>query len=93
MSFEHLDIAAYSLGLLDQSDREDFETHLGGCQSCTAELSEFSAMADLFAGLRPVAVEVAEPDESAVADLLARRAAPQRRQETSPQGSVWPQDS
>ena len=80
MSIKHIDIAAYSLGLLDQKDREDFEAHLAGCQSCQAELGEFSAMADLFAGLGPVAVEAAEPDKTAVADIVARRAATQRRQ-------------
>lgn len=80
MSLEHVDVAAYSLGLLDQRDREEFETHLAGCQSCTDELSEFSAMADLFADLGPVSAQASEPDESAITDLLARRAATQRRQ-------------
>jgi len=80
VSVKHIDVAAYSLGLLDQKDREDFEAHLAGCQSCQAELGEFSAMADLFAGLGPIAVEPEEPDKTAVADLVARRAATQRRQ-------------
>lgn len=80
MSVEHIDVAAYSLGLLDQKGREEFETHLAGCQSCAEELSEFSAMADLFADLGPVSAEADEPDESAVADLLGRRAATRRRQ-------------
>jgi hypothetical protein len=79
VSIEHTDVAAYSLGLLDQKDREDFEAHLAGCQECAAELSEFSAMAQLFAGLGPVSVEADEPAESAVADLVTRRAAAQRR--------------
>jgi hypothetical protein len=80
VSIKHIDVAAYSLGLLDRRDREDFEAHLAGCESCQAELGEFSAMADLFAGLSPVAVEAEEPDQSAVADLVARRAVTQRRQ-------------
>ena len=80
MSVEHRDVAAYSLGLLDQKDREDFEAHLAGCQSCMAELGEFSAMAELFADIGPVTAEGEEPPETAVADLVARRAAAQRRQ-------------
>lgn len=80
MSIEHIDVAAYSLGLLDQKDREDFEAHLAGCQSCMAELGEFSAMADLFADLGPVTVEAEEPDESSLAHLGARSAAARRRQ-------------
>ena len=80
MSIEHIDVAAYSLGLLDQKDREDFEAHLAGCQECQAELGEFAAMADLFAGIGPVAAEAEKPDETAVADLVARRVARQRRQ-------------
>lgn len=80
MSIDHIDVAAYSLGLLDRKDREDFEVHLAGCHSCMAELSEFSAMADLFADLGPVTVEPEEPDESSLAHLVARRAAARRRQ-------------
>jgi hypothetical protein len=80
VSIEHIDVAAYSLGLLEAKDREDFEAHLAGCQLCMAELSEFSAMADLFADIGPAWVETEEQDESAVADLVTRRAAVQRRQ-------------
>lgn len=80
MSVEHIDVAAYSLGLLDQKDREDFEAHLAGCQSCMAELSEFSAMADLFADLGQVTVEADEPDESSLTYLVARKAAARRKQ-------------
>ncbi|HWF81550.1 MAG TPA: hypothetical protein VN695_13290 [Streptosporangiaceae bacterium] len=79
MSIAHMDVAAYSLGLLEAKDREDFEAHLAGCLSCQAELGEFSAMADLFAGLGPVLAQAEEPDDSAVADLVARRASAQRK--------------
>ena len=54
MSIGHIDVAAYSLGLLDAKDREEFEAHLAQCQTCPAELAEFVAMADLFAGIDPV---------------------------------------
>lgn len=80
MSIGHIDVAAYSLGLLDQKDREDFEAHLADCQSCLAELGEFAAMADLFVDLDPVIVEAEEPDESSLARLVARGAAARRRQ-------------
>ena len=80
MSVEHTDVAAYSLGLLEQSDQDDFEAHLAQCQSCPTELADFAAMADLFAGLGPVALENEEPDQAAVADLISRRAAANRRQ-------------
>ncbi len=80
MSVEHTDVAAYSLGLLEQSDREDFEAHLAQCQSCPTELADFASMADLFAGLEPVAVDDEEPDQASVSDLMSRRAAANRRQ-------------
>jgi hypothetical protein len=72
-------VAAYSLGLLDQKDREDFEAHLAGCPSCAAELPDFSTMAELFAGMSPVTDEAGQPDEAAVVDLVTRRAVVQRR--------------
>lgn len=80
MSVEHTDVAAYSLGLLEQSDREDFEAHLAQCPSCPSELADFVSMADLFAGLEPVALEDEEPDQAAVADLVSRRNAAIRKQ-------------
>jgi hypothetical protein len=80
VSIEHTDIGAYSLGLLDQRDREDFEAHLAQCEECLAELGEFSAMADLFVGIGPVRVDDEKPDETTVVDFVTRRAAAQRRQ-------------
>jgi hypothetical protein len=80
VSIEHTDVAAYSLGLLDQKDRQNFESHLAQCEECLAELGEFSAMADLFAGIGPVRVDDEEPDATAVVDFVARRAVAQRKQ-------------
>jgi Putative zinc-finger len=80
MSTEHTDVAAYSLGLLEAGDRDDFEAHLAHCSSCPDELADFAAMADLFAGLSPVTVENEGPDQAKVADLVSRRAAAVRKQ-------------
>jgi Putative zinc-finger len=74
VNVEHTDVAAYALGLLDASDREEFEAHLAGCEACAAEMAEFASMADLFAGIGQIEVSDTAPDESAVVDLLGRRA-------------------
>lgn len=84
MNSQHTDVAAYSLGLLEQQDRQDFEAHLADCTSCAAELAEFSSMADLLSGMEPVESgqeETAETAaaETAVVDLLRVRAAARRR--------------
>jgi hypothetical protein len=80
MSVEHTDVAAYSLGLLEPGDSENFEAHIANCQSCPAEVAEFAGMAELFAGLGRVEVTDEQPDESAIADLVGRRAVMVRRQ-------------
>ncbi|HEY2287577.1 MAG TPA: zf-HC2 domain-containing protein [Streptosporangiaceae bacterium] len=79
MSAEHTDIGAYSLGLLDERDRQAFEDHLASCPSCGAELAELGRMSDLLSGLGPVPPPVDEPAGPPVTDLLHRRAAAQRR--------------
>ncbi|MET8307015.1 MULTISPECIES: zf-HC2 domain-containing protein [unclassified Micromonospora] len=35
---EHMDVAAYALGVLDEQDTERFEEHLATCWACAAEL-------------------------------------------------------
>jgi anti-sigma factor RsiW len=80
---EHTDVGAYSLGLLEQQDRQAFEAHLADCPVCTAELAELSGMAGLLTGVEPVgpAETAAEAgDNVAVTDLLRRRAAAQAGQ-------------
>jgi hypothetical protein len=79
MSVEHTDIASYSLGLLNEQERLEFEEHLAGCAACEAELAEFAAMADLFVGVDPVIEPDQQPDESGVIDLLNRQAGRQRK--------------
>ena len=79
MSGGHTDVGAYSLGLLEQQDREAFEEHLAECPACAAELDELAPMADLLRGIEPVETPDEPPAETAVTDLIRRRAARQRR--------------
>ncbi|MGN6676593.1 MAG: anti-sigma factor family protein [Streptosporangiaceae bacterium] len=79
MSVQHTDVAAYSFGLLEQHDKLEFEAHLAGCESCTAELAELSAMAGLFADVDPVEPDRDEPDGGVIEDLIRRRSTASRR--------------
>jgi len=74
MSAEHTDVGAYSMGLLEERDRQAFEDHLAGCPSCAAELAELSPMAALLRAAAPAE----EPSEAPVTELIRRRAARQR---------------
>jgi predicted anti-sigma-YlaC factor YlaD len=75
---DHTDVGAYSLGLLEQADRQAFEDHLAECPSCSAELAELSPMADLLRGIEPVEPAGEPPAEANVTQLIRRRAATQR---------------
>ncbi|MCX5200885.1 zf-HC2 domain-containing protein [Streptomyces sp. NBC_00237] len=50
----HDAVAAYSLGILDESEATAFEAHLAGCDYCAAQLDDF-------AGLAPMLAALAEP--------------------------------
>ncbi len=63
----HTDVGAYSMGLLEEPDRREFEDHLAGCPACAAELAELSPM-------KPAG----GPPEAQVTDLIRRRARQQR---------------
>jgi anti-sigma factor RsiW len=71
----HTDVGAYSMGLLEERDRREFEDHLAGCPACAAELAELSPMAALFQG---VELRGEEPAGGEVTDLIRRRARQQR---------------
>jgi hypothetical protein len=78
----HTDVGAYSMGLLEERDRREFEDHLAACPACAAELAELSPMAALLRGVEPAgaAGEAAAggPPEAQVTDLIRRRARQQR---------------
>src|ERR1700756_3733048 len=76
----HTDVGAYSMGLLEEQDKQAFEEHLAGCPACAAELAELSPMAALLKGMELRGVEPAgeEPDGAKVTDLIRRRARRQR---------------
>ncbi|GAA3233086.1 hypothetical protein [Actinocorallia longicatena] len=51
--FEHTDVAAYALGVLNDRDRRTFEAHLSGCRFCNMELADLSGMRTLLQGIDP----------------------------------------
>jgi hypothetical protein len=77
---QHTDVAAYALGLLEESDRTAFEAHLAQCTLCREELDDFTGMADLLRDVPPF--EPPTPEEEArggqVIDMLRRRKAVER---------------
>jgi hypothetical protein len=77
---EHTDVAAYALGLLEESDRTAFEAHLAECTLCREELGDFAGMGDLLRDVPPL--DPPSPEEEAaggqVIDLLRRRKAVER---------------
>jgi hypothetical protein len=78
----HTDVGAYSMGLLEERDRREFEDHLAGCPACAAEVAELSPMAALLRGVELRAVEPTggrEPEGGEVTELLRRRARQQRQ--------------
>ena len=57
----HTDVGAYSMGLLEERDRREFEDHLAGCAACAAEVAELSPMAALLRGVEPASAAGSEP--------------------------------
>ncbi|GAA3437288.1 anti-sigma factor family protein [Kutzneria kofuensis] len=49
---DHVDVAAYVLGALDESDNAAFERHLATCPRCQAELDELSGLPSLLDQVR-----------------------------------------
>ncbi|WP_200209223.1 anti-sigma factor family protein [Micromonospora coerulea] len=48
---DHMDVAAYALGVLDQQDAERFEEHLATCWACAAELETMVPVVGMLAGI------------------------------------------
>jgi hypothetical protein len=59
---DHVDVAAYVLGALDEPDVAAFERHLAACPRCQAELDELSGLPSLLDQVR---------DSGLLADLLS----------------------
>jgi hypothetical protein len=80
---DHLDVAAYVLGILDADEVEAFENHLTECRRCALDLRDFAVVPDLIdeadAGgmLRGTAPE--RPDGKSVRVMLDQVAARRRR--------------
>ena len=78
----HTDVGAYSMGLLEERDRREFEDHLAGCPACAADLAELSPMKGLLRGVEPAGTADSGADdsgESGLTDLVRRRVAQERR--------------
>ena len=76
---EHTDVGAYSMGLLEERDKQAFEDHLATCPVCAAELAELASMAALFRGVEPVGPGPEEPAGAQVTELIQRRVRQQRQ--------------
>lgn len=79
MTVTHTDVGAYSLGLLEEQDRLEFEAHLAQCEACRAELAELSPLAGLLSGIGPVEDPADPITDASITDLVHRRATAQRR--------------
>lgn len=60
MRDEHLDVAAYALGVLDERDAARFEEHLVDCPTCALELESFLPVVDVLADVDADAMAAAE---------------------------------
>src|SRR5690242_539179 len=58
MSEFHVEVGAYALDALDESERAAFEQHLSGCRSCQRELAEFTETTARLSALGDVAPPV-----------------------------------
>ncbi|MEV6365284.1 zf-HC2 domain-containing protein [Micromonospora musae] len=48
---DHMDVAAYALGVLDEQDTERFEEHLAACWACAAELETMVPVVGMLSGI------------------------------------------
>lgn len=79
---EHLDVAAYALGVLDDRDAARFEEHLATCWSCARELESLLPVVDVLSDVDPddlVTTERATADPHLLDRMLAAVAEDRRR--------------
>ncbi|MGH2866832.1 MAG: anti-sigma factor family protein, partial [Solirubrobacteraceae bacterium] len=111
MTHEHFDadghdwgenLAAYTLGALDDHEAEAFEAHLAGCASCRDELAAFQGVVDALPASVPaypaseklrrklMAAVAAEPKGAEAAEPKAARAHARPRRWALPWGELSP---
>ena len=76
--FAH-DAAAYVLGALDPADREAFEAHLSGCESCAAEVRGFTELPGVLAHAPVEDMSAPPPPPNLLGDLVVKVRRDRRR--------------
>ncbi len=61
---DHMDVAAYALGVLDEQDMERFEEHLATCWACAAELESMVPVVGLLSDVDEESVTALEETHS-----------------------------
>jgi anti-sigma-K factor RskA len=93
MTHRELDAAAaYALGILDEAERQEFETHLSDCPGCRAEVESYRETVAALAHAAPVS---SPPDPSRLRERILREArqvrpiAPTHARTTRPNRMPW----
>jgi hypothetical protein len=71
MTQEHMDVAAYALGVLDERDAARFEDHLMECPTCAIELESLLPVVDILADVDAEALVATE--QSRRDDLILKK--------------------
>ncbi|MEV6813622.1 zf-HC2 domain-containing protein [Micromonospora sp. NPDC051296] len=61
---DHMDVAAYALGVLDEQDMERFEEHLATCWACAAELESMVPVVGLLSDIDEESITAMEQTQS-----------------------------
>ncbi|GIJ28705.1 RNA polymerase subunit sigma [Micromonospora qiuiae] len=61
---DHMDVAAYALGVLDEQDMERFEEHLASCWACAAELETMVPVVGLLSDIDAESMTALEQTQS-----------------------------
>lgn len=79
---EHVDVAAYALGALDDRDAARFEEHLASCWTCAGELESLLPVVDVLSDVNPddlLTAEQVTADRHLLDRMLAAVAEDRRR--------------